>query len=141
MVDERTTLRSKSQMVWGSIWVTPGGRVGRSPLVIMDRDYTSPKSGYTAWSYCRALEEGLLPQYKPGERFLQDNAKIHTAKITNEWLESHRIQTVKAPPYSPDLNPIKHMWWALKKKLYKLYPKLNQLGELKEEQCQFYKAL
>ena len=69
----------------GYNWITPGGRAGRSPLVIMDRDTSARRNGYTARSYIQALEEGLRDNYKPGEWFMQDNAPIHTAQISKEW--------------------------------------------------------
>ena len=37
--------------------------------------------------------------------------------------------TIKWPPYLLDLNPIKHLWWALKRIVYKLYPELAIIGE------------
>jgi transposase len=116
-------------MVWTSIWITAGGRVGRSPLVIMERDYASKGRGYTSQSYIKALEEGLLPYYQPGDQFLQDNARIHTSKVTKEYLERHGIWTVNHPPYSPDLNPIEHMWWALKSIVHITHPNLDTTGE------------
>ena len=53
---------------------------GRSNLVIMERDPESVRNGYSHKSYLKALEEGLLPVYKPGRTFLQDNAYIYTIK-------------------------------------------------------------
>ncbi len=50
-----------SFIIWGMIWLG-----GRSILVIMERDLESPRQGYSAKSYIMALEEGLLPNYKPG---------------------------------------------------------------------------
>jgi transposase len=140
-VTEVETACGKQQMVWGSIWITPGGRVGRSPLVIMERDYTSPGHGYTSWSYTNALEEGLLPYYQPGDRFLQDNARVHTSVETKGYLERHGIWCLNYPPWSPDLNPIEHMWWALKRIVHQRCPELDTIGESQEDWDRFCKAL
>jgi len=48
----------------------------------VDPASTSTTAGYNAQSYIWALEEGLLPVYQPGLVFQQDNAPIHTARIT-----------------------------------------------------------
>ena len=45
--------------------------------------------------------------------FQQDNAPVHTALVT-EWFEQQNIQVDEHPPYSPDLNPIEHVWAALR---------------------------
>ena len=69
MVEELDTGRPAAQIVWGSIWVDKRGRVRRSLLVIIERDSTALRHGYTAWSYCRALKKGLLRNYYVGELF------------------------------------------------------------------------
>ncbi len=51
MVEEVKTGRQPARMVWGAIWMKEGGGIGRSDLVIMTRDPSSPGGGYTAWSY------------------------------------------------------------------------------------------
>ena len=79
MIEAVPTGRQPARMVWAAIWIGPGGVVGRSPLVIMERDTTRRRGGYTAWSYLIALTEGLLPNYRAGELFMQDNSPIHTA--------------------------------------------------------------
>jgi putative transposase len=45
-----------------------------------------------------------------------DNAKIHHAKLLQEFLTEHkeRLTLVFLPPYSPDLNMIEELWGWLK---------------------------
>ena len=100
---------------------------GRSPLVIMQRDPEARRQGYTANSYIWALEEGLEPYYCPGTFFLQDNARIHVAGKTKEWLESRGIWVLEHPPHSPDLNPIEHVWKKMKDILRTDFPGLHTL--------------
>ena len=51
--------------------------------------------------------------------FQQDNAPVHTASVVTEWFEQYNIQVDEHPPYSPDLNPIEHVWVVLKEQLHK----------------------
>ena len=133
MIEPVSTRRQPARMVWGAIWMSAGGQIGRSPLVIMTRDASANRRGYTARSYIQALEEGLLDNYSPGEWFMQDNAPIHTATHSRDWLEDHGVATMDWPPYSPDLKPIEHLWWALKKKLHDLHPEFDTIGDSAEE--------
>lgn len=63
-------------------------------------------------AYQDILEEVLFPIYDPGTMFQQDNAPIHNSKDTMEFLSRNGIWTIDCPPYSPDLNPIEHVWAA-----------------------------
>jgi len=76
MVEAVPKGRDISQMFWAGVWL--GGRTG---LIQMEVD-PAITSGYNAQSYIWALEKGLLPVYQLGLVFQQDNALIHTARIT-----------------------------------------------------------
>ncbi|GFU57256.1 transposable element Tcb2 transposase [Trichonephila clavipes] len=42
--------------------------------------------------------------------FMDDNARPHRANIGDECLQSEDITRMDSPAYSPDLNPIEHVW-------------------------------
>lgn len=88
-------------MVWGGFSL----RGGRSDLIFLERDATAKKQGYTAQSYIKVLEQALPTMWEPGLTFMQDNARIHTAKAVAKWLSETGIPVLDWPPYSPDLNP------------------------------------
>ncbi len=132
-IEEVKTGRQPARMVWGAIWIEKGGGVGRSDLIVMTRDTTSPGKGYTAWSYIQALKKGLKASWARGQYFMQDNARIHTAEKTLDYLETRDLHVIEWPPYSPDLNPIEHVWLALKRKLHELHPEFDTMGKSDKE--------
>ena len=96
----KTTGRRKGYKVWGVVdwfsgWLFTRGHEGR----------------FTAASYCAFLEEVLAHSAQP-IILVQDGARYHTAKETQGWLAAHaeRIPVVQLPTYSPDYNPIEHVW-------------------------------
>jgi hypothetical protein len=95
----------------------------------MTKDFTSKKNGYTSWSYRKALTEGFIPFLDEFDQFQQDNARVHTAGRSIDWLLLHGIIPVNWPAHSPDLKPIEHIWKALKAKLRRIHPEYVKLGK------------
>ena len=56
--------------------------------------------------------------------FMQDNSSIHTSHLAHQWFKENDWVTEKYPVYSPDLNPIEHIWAYMKCQLNKKYPNL-----------------
>lgn len=74
---------------------------------------------FNAAEYVELLENDFVPYLNrifPENEYeevkvIQDNSRIHTARLTREWYERHpRITLLPHPPYSPDLNAIENQW-------------------------------
>lgn len=56
----------------------------------------------------------MLPQLKPGDIIIIDNASFHKGEYIREIVEEAECEIWYLPPYSPDLNKIEN-WWAVLK--------------------------
>jgi hypothetical protein len=136
MIDTYKKGKDIKAMIWGAIWLG-----GRSEVVIMERDPYVKKNGYTAASYIAVLEDQLPQWYEPGMVFVQDNAPIHKVKKIKDWLELHGVQTSDWPPYSPDLNPIEHVWSWMKQWINDRHPELLEMGACEDSYEALHEAI
>lgn len=65
----------------------------------------------------------------------QDNDPKHKSKVVQEWLLYNCSKIMKAPPQSPDLNPIEMVWNILDSKIRKhsIKTKTKLQNRLQEE--------
>ncbi|UYV61479.1 hypothetical protein LAZ67_1005000 [Cordylochernes scorpioides] len=106
---ERPTVRQRGIMVWGAIAYD-----SRSPLLRI-------QGTMTAQRYVNdVLRPVTLPylQGVPNALYQQDNARPHTARISQQALQD--VQMLPWPPYSPDLSPIEHVWDIIGRRLHAL---------------------
>ncbi|UYV66277.1 hypothetical protein LAZ67_4001183, partial [Cordylochernes scorpioides] len=106
---ERPTVRQRGIMVWGAIAYD-----SRSPLLRIQGTMTAQ----------RYVDDVLRPvtlpylQGVPNALYQQDNARPHTARISQQALQDE--QMLPWPPYSPDLSPIEHVWDIIGRRLHAL---------------------
>jgi transposase len=77
--------------------------------------YQGHQGRFTAESYCNFLAWVLTQTAQP-LILIHDGAKYHTAKQTREFCAEHpeRLSVYQLPAYSPDYNPIEHLWKNVK---------------------------
>ena len=75
----------------------------------------------------------VLSQTRRHVVVIQDGARYHTSKVMRQFFDTHadRLTIEQLPAYSPDFNPIEHLWKKVKKAATHLkhFPQFTQLQE------------
>ena len=67
----------------------------------------------------KQFKEEYYPDIKKKILLLWDNASCHKSKEVKQWLKDNPgiVELDNFPPYSPEMNPIEHVWKVLKKEI------------------------
>ena len=68
------------------------------------------------------FEKVLLPELPKGSVIVLDNARFHQSPTTAALVAAAGCELLFLPAYSPDLNPIEHIWASFKTRLRKDLP-------------------
>ena len=123
----------KGLMIWGAIGPNGGLR-----LICLE-------GKVNAEIYCEMLEDDFFSKVQ-GELpvnfvWQHDNAPIHVAAKTKEYLSKRTTSVLEWPALSPDLNPIKNIWGLLTQEVYKDGKTFQNTNDLWDAICTAWYAI
>ncbi len=92
-------------------------------LAPMEYDGYTNTAVFLAW-----IEFSLCKALRPNQVVIMDNASFHKSGKVKELIERVGCRLIYLPPYSPDLNPIEHIWANLKRVIRKDTNRENNLS-------------
>jgi transposase len=125
---------------------TCGKRKGYKVLGLIDYFsgrlfYQGQTERFTAARYCAFLASVLASTDQP-ILLIQDGARYHTAAATQSFIaqQSARLSVYQLPCYSPDYNPIEHLWRNVKrnKTHNRYFPTFEALSAAVEEGLSYF---
>lgn len=105
--------------------------------------YQGIESRFNSESYIGFLK--MVLKQTQGMLFLvQDGARYHTSKLTQQFFQDHakRLTVAQLPSYSPDYNPIEFLWRKLKRRTThnQYFPEFDILVNSVEEALAYFQT-
>ena len=122
-VNEVDRFGGGSVMVWGAI------RHGwKSQLIVIPGNLTANRYIDTI------LDSQVIPygQQNNNVIFMNDNARPHVAHVCQDFLRNNNVNVLDWPPYSPDMNPIEHLWDHLDRRIRARDPAPQNHAQLRQ---------
>ena len=81
------------------------------------------------------MQTHVVPYFNahPDWTLMHDNARPHVARIYQQLLADNNIRVLDWPPYSPDMNPIEHVWDMLSRQMQRRVPAPTTNAQLRQE--------
>ena len=96
-------------------------------------DYCKIETNMNSMVYARLLRDMLSQIYEPGQVFVQDNSRVHTARLIRDLLMDLGVWWLPHPARSPDLNAIEHFWFKFKETVHRLHSELIDMQKGREK--------
>ena len=115
-------------MVWGGIAYGE-----RTQLVVLNFQDNGPGRILTARRYIdQVLRPHVVTSFAQHPRylFLQGNTRVHSAFLTQNFLQANGIHVLDWQALSPDLAPIEHLWDELRRRIHNRRRQPTNVNEL-----------
>jgi hypothetical protein len=110
-------------MAWGEM-----SSLGKTRLAFLEGNQDAFDYQQTLTTHLFEFVDGV---HEGDYVFQHDNASIHRARATKNFLVDLSIPTIDWPSLSPDMNPIENLWGIMARRVYKNARQYSSVGELK----------